>query len=784
MAKITRAYDDEKVQFRVSAGLKDIIGRDLISDDFIAVFELVKNAFDAHASLVKIIFEDNKLIIWDNGKGMTYDEVRDKWLFVGYSAKRTGEEDEELNDKVFKDYRSKILITKSFAGAKGIGRFSCDRLGTELILTTNKVSQADNIEQLIFNWEDFEENPKDNFTEIDIIRKGHVDIDGYPKFKHGTILEISNLRSVWKKEKILELKHSLEKLINPFEIVDRKKSGVTVPQFSIEIIALDFEAEDQDEPDKRWRVNGEVKNFIFEKLGLKTTQIFTSISDDGKFVITELLDRGELIYKVREKNNFSLLAGIKFHLFYLNTSAKNNFYRQMRIRSVEFGSVFLYKNGIRIYPFGEEGKDSFGMDRRKAQGYSRFLGTREVIGRISLFGNSSEFNEEFKETSSRDGGLKLTDSYYQMEKAFFEYCLKRLERYVVDLQWTLKDNNEDLGYIEGNTELKSKIISLISNLAENKNVEILDYNRDLVNILSEKVDDELPDDSAFSALEVIAANTNDRELHSQILHSKKQYAKLIKQKKELEEKARQEEIARIRAEEELELEKEKLTYLRSSNKNLSDDAKGLVHNIKLTSKEITNSVDSLMEKIREESLGTKELLRRLGVIKYNSEKVLKISKLITRSNFKTQASNQIVDIVKYTEQYLNMYSEIYDNSNLSIKVKNNNASLERKISVLDLSLVFDDLISNAEKAGASKVIVECSMNKKKLQILFADNGRGLDKKFWKDPEKIFELGVTTTDGSGIGLDSSRKHLKQMNAKIVFEGNGVLLRGANFKMTFE
>jgi HSP90 family molecular chaperone len=77
--------------FKISAYLKNIIGKELITDEFVAVFELVKNSFDANATEVKIIFKNQnnselaKLIIVDNGKGMNYDELKNKWLFVAYS---------------------------------------------------------------------------------------------------------------------------------------------------------------------------------------------------------------------------------------------------------------------------------------------------------------------------------------------------------------------------------------------------------------------------------------------------------------------------------------------------------------------------------------------------------------------------------------------------------------------------------------------------------------------------------------------------------------------------
>lgn len=52
----------DELYFSVKTGLKDIIGKDLITDDNIAIFELVKNSYDAHANDVIITFKDNKII--------------------------------------------------------------------------------------------------------------------------------------------------------------------------------------------------------------------------------------------------------------------------------------------------------------------------------------------------------------------------------------------------------------------------------------------------------------------------------------------------------------------------------------------------------------------------------------------------------------------------------------------------------------------------------------------------------------------------------------------------
>ena len=127
---------------------------------------------------------------------------------------------------------------------------------------------------------------------------------------------------------------------------------------------------------------------------------------------------------------------------------------------------------------------------------------------------------------------------------------------------------------------------------------------------------------------------------------------------------------------------------------------------------------------------------------------------------------------------------MYEKDTLEFEIQNHKAELIRKVSVLDISVILDDLISNSEKAEAKKVSIDISMlGKNSLQLLFCDNGKGVQKKFLEAPEQLFELGVTTTDGSGIGLNSVRKALKAMKGEIKFIGNGKKLKGACFEILF-
>lgn len=407
----------ERLEFKVSSALKNIVGKDLITNDYVAIFELVKNSFDARASRVSITFKDNSIIIADNGKGMTYDDIKNKWLFLAYSAKKDGTEDSSKEE----NFRNKIQERRYYAGAKGIGRFSSDRLGQELTLIT-KTDKSDSCEQIFIDWTMFEEDQEKEFVEISV---NHNNISFsemlFPNNStHGTILEINKLNDEWPSQKLKQLRQSLEKLINPF-------SGTN--SFSIEIICERELEEDQRRAEDS-RINGVLKNTILDALNQKTTQIDVTISSTD--IITEIKDRGVNIYKIREANFEPLLVGTSIHLLFLNRSARHTFTYRMGIQPNDYGSIFLYKNGFRIYPYGESNDDdSWRIDSRKQQGYNRFLGSRDLIGKVEI---NTNYHEEFKETSSRDGGLVHTRGAKLLHEAF-DKAHRRLERYVVGVLW-------------------------------------------------------------------------------------------------------------------------------------------------------------------------------------------------------------------------------------------------------------------------------------------------------------------------------------------------------------
>jgi signal transduction histidine kinase len=753
------------LNFKISSALKTIIGKELITNDFIAVFELVKNSFDAYATNVKVIFRDlyggsPSILIQDDGKGMDYKEITEKWLFVAYSSKR---ESGAIQARASDDYRHKIESHRVYAGAKGVGRFSCDRLGSRLKVFTTSQSEVPKTHSITVNWGDFEKNTKSEFVNIPI---SYELLKRNPYLtKRGTVLEISGLRDNWNREKLLKLKHSLEKLINPNQDNDSKG-------FKIIIEADEEKSADKEATDERGRVNGEVHNFIFENLKLKTTRIHAEVTADGKHITTELIDRGIRIYKIKEKNTFPYLSNIKVHLFQLNQAAKAHFTRLMGVPAVQYGSVFLYLNGFRIYPFGEEGEDTLGIDRRKQQGHSRFLGTRDLIGRIEINGN----NDDFKETSSRDGGLIKTDAYFQLEDFFKERALRRLERYVVDaIKWGDPDREFNTPALEPK-DVKKEIFEIISKLTSSKEVVDVEYDPAFLNIMKDLQKESVS--TIFKNFSRIAEDTNNPTLSREVEKAKKQLATLVKANEEAEKQLELAEGKKKESEKALQVEKKKYLFLLATAKDTSPETLGLVHHIKIATGGINYTIKNFVKKVQADNYTKDDILTNLQQIQLYSSKVQVISNLITKANFNLKVDKQRGDLISFIDEYLT--DKDIAHSDIEIVFNKKKASYDALFSVLEVSVILDNLIDNAKKAKAKTIQIDVVDSKSVLKLLVSDDGNGIDPEIAKH---IFELGISSTKGSGIGLYTVTQLLKEMGASIKVLPTGSVLKGATFELQF-
>lgn len=381
--------DDSQVRFSVDAGIINRLGKELVGKHETAVSELVKNAFDADASEVNLVFENawnagGTLTIEDNGTGMTKDQLINGFMRLSSS------------DKIHNPLSDKYKRTR--AGRKGIGRFATQRLGSKLTIITHSANTDSSI-KISINWNDFE-------TDKDLLSVSN-NIEVIPKTKkEGTTLIIENLRDGWSDAMIKRVFRYTSELLQPFPLSkknkDEAKSSID-PGFK----SYYFRQEGQ-----------ELISIIDEEEAIfkhALAEIEGHVLDDGQgcwALKSEKLNFPQEVFligndeKDRENTDskFNLIKGLHFKTYYfiLDSSLFDSSRSFSFIKEVgyEKGGIKLYRNGFRVLPYGENSDDWLGLD--KSNNRSIVLGphpNRNFFGFVEL----KDGEGLFEETSSREG---------------------------------------------------------------------------------------------------------------------------------------------------------------------------------------------------------------------------------------------------------------------------------------------------------------------------------------------------------------------------------------------
>lgn len=729
----------EKLHFKVSAGLKNIIGKELINDKFIAIFELVKNSYDAGAKNVTIKFgniysNDSTIYIIDDGKGMSKQEIIDKWLFVAYSEKKNS------------TYRDNIRFRRNYAGAKGVGRFSCDRLGetVELLSKTDKDIKVNSVK---INWSEFEDADTEEFQNIEVV---YDEVQSDLIVEQGTIIKIYGLREKWNREELLQLKKSLTQLVNP-------EANENYDMFNINLdvaeeMENDIKLRKRDNVFDKDIVNGKVINHVFDVLNIKTTKITATISEDGKKITTTLNDRGIQLFEIEEKNKYSI-KNIKGTIYSLNRAAKVNFTKMMGIESVNYGSVFIYKNGFRVYPYGEPEKDFMNIDRRKAQGYNRYLGTREICGRIDIFGD----NRGFVETSSRNNGFISSYETSELEDFFYEYLLRPLEKYVVNIiHWgeEVIDSESLATTMDGFDDLEA----VLKKIKARFKPELLlnaKYNEELTEVILEHT--EKKKKSEIDELKKIAREKADTELLKQADKVEKETQKLKKEVSENRKELQQEVILHEKTKKELEVVQKQVGVLQSRADVSVDNAIDAMHIMKTYADSIDSNIAEISDMVRNGE-EIEDILPVFHEIRQTCSKILNTYNLVINTEYKADTGNKKMDIVKFTKTYI----EKHWSHKLPVEIKGV-TSMDIMFNPLEFSIIIDNIADNARKANSTKLQIIFERDEKGYCIKWIDDGYGVQPDV--DDSKVFEQGFTTTKGTGIGLYTVKKYAKKMSATV-------------------
>jgi len=398
--------ENEQMKFGWHPRALRALGPELVTNDLVAILELAKNSYDACAKTVNVIFEycesdelfqkeefvyPTKLIIEDNGSGMTIEDIKNYWFIIGTPNKENKNKKEEDG------------VIRQMSGSKGIGRLSAARLGKKLTVHTKSL----NHEPIIFslNWNNiFEES---EFPVIPI----RLDSSNLIKNK-GTVLIIEELNNEWKKSDLIQLSEGLRRLISPFEpkndfsidLIARNKSGTTYkypvqyPKF------LD---------DPVYKIDGVVDNFgsihytyKHTPLGFKDSKkpkkgiiewkdIYSNIADPG---IKDKLNKeattcGEFSFDVRCWDIDPESTQTITNLYDISRSEVRNSIRF-------FKGISVYRDDILVLPKDESNRDWLGLDLRRVSRVGDRISTNQIVGCVLI---SKENNPLLEDASDREG---------------------------------------------------------------------------------------------------------------------------------------------------------------------------------------------------------------------------------------------------------------------------------------------------------------------------------------------------------------------------------------------
>jgi signal transduction histidine kinase len=500
----------------------------------------------------------------------------------------------------------------------------------------------------------------------------------------------------------------------------------------------------------------------------RTTAIRVRLIEKGKSLETTLEDRGELIYRIREKNEYESLEATAFKsdIYFLNRSAKATFARRMGLPSVQFGAIFLFRNGFRVFPIGSEQDDFFGLNRRKQQGQRRFLGGRDLIGRVDIRGTPN-----FNEATSRNQGLIRNEHVEQLIRCVIEKCVRRLERYVVDISW--KDDF-DTDVVDTSRmlldESSARISELVSKLAASKGVELIEYNSSLVRIVDEKSSEF---ETSLRALEILAEKTGDKRLLRRIKGAQERIKALQDAEAEAREAGMRAEQRALAAEGSAAVAEAKYAdevqrndFLVAAASLDEDTILNLHHQIIIHAADVHHKIQSMMGKLRGSAdIPRKDWIDLLEKISYRNSQILTAARFATKGGYKQQSAEVESDLAIYIQDYVQTVSLLWAPQGILPEITNDASGFVRRFKPIEVGIVVDNLVSNSSKARATSVGFFLSRPRKtELEILVADDGAGWAQDL-SHLERIFEKGTTTSNGSGLGLYHVRQVIESMGGTI-------------------
>lgn len=414
--------------FRPRARIMRTLGQELISSEAVALIELVKNAYDADATKALIRFNGplekgkGSIEIIDNGHGMSMAVVEKAWMEPATNSKRGNRKSEDLK--------------RNMLGEKGVGRFACSRLASELELITRRKSESTEIYAL-FDWTQFD-NEGLYLDEIEILAEprepkeicsgGTIETlwakekDKKPSkgdLQHGTILRMNRLNRNWTSAEFAKLQRDLSRLVSPFAQFSDFSIRLELPEgfsnYSKEITSPEIikyphysvKGSVSEDGKYRFKIRVYASGFTKESTG----QFLWGVSKDQPALMmlstTQAKDLLKSIPEDELENRKIQTGPFEVELRIWDRDELGNIVQKTDSTLIDIrrdldavAGINIYRDGFRVLPYGEPQDDWLRLDLRRVQKPTRRLSNNQIVGFVSI---SSDKNPELKDQSNREG---------------------------------------------------------------------------------------------------------------------------------------------------------------------------------------------------------------------------------------------------------------------------------------------------------------------------------------------------------------------------------------------
>lgn len=388
----------EQIPFKIHPRTFAALGADLVTNDAVAVVELVKNAYDAWATDVIVRFGEDAgkkyLEVIDNGVGMSRAILSDVWCVVATPFKQSHPHS-KLGSRV-----------RRVSGEKGLGRLSVARLGERLRMWTKEKGEP--CFEVFVDWSSLAQASDLAACTASITEAPSGRIES----SSGTLLRIEDLRSAWGEDEIEDLANNLSRLISPFEQavdfkirlsrhVDGKSTLETIepPEFMLK---------------PTYRICGEFRddsslliNYEFRSRDGQTTRCDSEKFDWRKIAQNTRLRSPSRMLPHMEADSASCgVFTFEIRAWDLDPEAADEISEQFHIQKSQLRQsirdhkgISIYRDGVLVLPKSDKGRDWLGLDLRRVSKTGTRLSTSQIVGQVAI---SADNNPLIQDTSDRE----------------------------------------------------------------------------------------------------------------------------------------------------------------------------------------------------------------------------------------------------------------------------------------------------------------------------------------------------------------------------------------------